>query len=145
MPVELRLEGEALKALQRKLKEIDRADWRRELNKGLREAAKDLPKEAQRAALSNLPASGRLNVRVAARPVKMSVASGGVRIRYTRTDPRMYEQGRLRHPVYGNREVWVTQKIKAGWFSERMLREAPEIRKEMIAVMNRIAEKIARA
>ena len=145
MAVELRVEGDALKALQRKLKEIDRKDLRRELNKGLREGAKDMPKAAQGAAKSSLPRAGRLNVVVAARPVKLGVVSGGVRVRYTRTDRRMYEQGRLRHPVFGNREVWVTQWITPGWFTDRMRSEARKVRPELVKAMDRIAEKIARA
>lgn len=145
MPVQVTIEGDALKALQRKLKAIDRRDLRRELNKGLREGAKPLIGEARSAARSELPQRGGLAERVASRPMTISASTTGVRIRVKGMDARSTERGRLRHPVYGNREVWVTQAIKPGWFTERMRREAPKVRPELVKAMDRVAAKIARA
>lgn len=145
MPVQVTIEGDALKALQRKLKAIDRRDLRRELNKGLREGAKPLIGEARSAARSELPQRGGLAERVASRPMAISATTTGVRIRVKGMDARSTERGRLRHPVYGNREVWVTQAIKPGWFTDRMRAKAPGVRPDLIRAMDRVAEKIASA
>jgi hypothetical protein len=143
MPVELRVEGDAMKALQRKLKQVDRADLRRELNRGLRDGAKPLVQHARDAARDNLPHAGGLNERVASRPTTISIAQGGVRVRVKGVDAASTNRGRLRHPVYGNREVWVTQTIQPGWFTDRMRQKAPGVRPDLIKAMDRVAQKIA--
>ena len=145
MPVELRIEGDALKALQRKLKAVDRGDLRRELNKGLREGAKPLVQDAKDAARDDLPKRGGLADRVASRPTTVSVTQGGIKIRVKGVDAKSADRGVLRHPVYGNRNTWVLQRIPTGYFTNRMRREAPKVRPDLIRAMDRIAEKIANA
>ncbi len=145
MPVELRIEGDALKALQRKLKALDAKDWRRELNKGLREGAKPLVQDARDAARDYLPRAGGFNELVASRVTSISVTQGGVRIRVKGMDARSANRGRLRHPVFGNKENWVNQSIPPNYFTDRMRREAPKVRPDLIKAMDRIAEKIASA
>ncbi len=145
----LTIEGEGLAALQRKIKTLpNHRELVRELNKGLREGAKPLPAEAKFAARSELPKAGGLNERIASHEAKVSVTSGnqaGVKIRFRGVDSRSTNSGRLRHPVFGNRDNWVTQQIKPGWFTDRMRREAPKVRPELVKVLERIAEKAARA
>jgi hypothetical protein len=144
MPVEMSIEGDGLKALQRKIKQLpNRAELVRELNKGLREGAKDMPDAARAAARSELPHAGGLAERIASAPMSISVGQGKVKIRVRGIDARNADRGRLRHPVYGNRGAWVTQVIKPGWFTDRMRREAPKVRPELVKAMDRIAAKIA--
>jgi hypothetical protein len=145
MPVEMTVEGDAFKALQRKLKAVDRRDLRRELNRGLRDGAKPLIGDARDAARSELPSTGGLADRVAGKPMSISITQAGVQVRIKGVDAVSTNRGRLRHPVYGNREVWVTQSIKPGWFTDRMRREAPKVRPDLVRAMERVAEKIADA
>jgi hypothetical protein len=145
MPVEMTVEGDAFKALQRNLKAVDRRDLRRELNRGLRDGAKPLIGDARDAARSELPSTGGLADRVAGKPMSISITQAGVQVRIKGVDAVSTNRGRLRHPVYGNREVWVTQSIKPGWFTDRMRREAPKVRPDLVRAMERVAEKIADA
>jgi len=50
--------------------------------------------------------------------------------------------GMLRHPVHGNRKKWVTQTIKAGWFSDPVEEDAPQIRDEIGKAMAAVAAKL---
>jgi hypothetical protein len=144
MAVEMSLEGQGLKVLQRKLKAMDAKDLRRELNRGLKDAAGQMIPVARDAARGSLPQTGGLADRVASAPMRISVTTGRVRIMAKGMDRRS-ETGRLRHPVFGNREVWVTQQIKPHWFTERMRERAPQVRRELVEAMDRIARKVANA
>lgn len=46
-----------------------------------------------------------------------------------------------RHPVWGNKDVWVDQH-GGPWFSETLKKEIPAVRREMIAALDRVADKI---
>lgn len=55
------------------------------------------------------------------------------------------DQGRLKHPVYGNRKVWVTQPVKAGWWTDA-LNAAPvlnDVREEVVRVIGTVAAKLS--
>lgn len=145
MVVELQLQGDALRALQRKLKAMDAKELRRELNKGIREGAKPLVDDARAAARANLPREGGLAERIATKPTAISSTATGVRVRVRGSDATSLDRGILRHPVFGNRDVWVTRNIRPGWFTDAMKREAPKVRPHILAAMERIAEKIARS
>lgn len=145
MPVQLRVEGDALKALQRKLKAVDARDLRRELNRALREGAAPLVQDARDAARDSLPRAGGLNERIASKPTSISVMQAGVRVRVKGSDAASINRGRISHPVFGNRDVWVRQPVRAGYFTDRMRREAPKVRPDLIRAMDRVAEKIASA
>ncbi len=145
MPLELSIQGDGLKALQRKLKAIDRKDLRRELNKGLRDGARPLVAEARAAARDDLPTRGGFGERIASLPTTVSITQGGVRIKVKGADARSANRGQIRHPVFGNMENWVTQTIPSGYFTNRMKREAPKVRPDLVKALDRVAEKIARS
>lgn len=148
MPVQVTLEGRGLRDLQRKIKVIDAKDLRRELNRGLREGARPLVQDARDAARDSLPSRGGLAERVASRPTTISVTQGGIKVRVKGVDAGSANRGRLRHPVFarqGQPRVWVTQSIPPNYFTDRMRREAPKVRPDLIRAMDRVAEKIADA
>jgi hypothetical protein len=145
------IEGQGLKALQRKLKTLpNRAELTRELNKALREAAKPLEASAHDAARV-LPSTGGLAERIASKPVTANVGQGRLRMRVKGSDARTTNSGRLKHPVYARADqtrdqwTWVAQAIPPGWFTKRMLRDAPAVRIYLVAAMERIAQKVAGA
>jgi hypothetical protein len=51
------------------------------------------------------------------------------------------DRGRLRHPLYGNKEHWYTQTVQAGWFSTPIEEMSQEIRVEVSEALARVAEK----
>lgn len=63
----------------------------------------------------------------------VSVNKQGVTMAWKHSKPRSkmrdLDRGRLRHPVFGNRKVWVNQRIPAGMFSKAAEKEgAPLVR-----------------
>lgn len=85
-----------------------------------------------------MPASGGLRDRIAAGRTGVTSALRGKTVTVTlrvRTREgyalRQLDQGNLRHPVFGNRSVWVREAVPAGAFSSAFLRAAPMARYEM--------------
>lgn len=140
--------ADALKDLSRQLRAAAAKDLRKEMNRGLRSAAKPLIADARQFARETLPKQGGLNEKVARSRFRVKITTGrdpGVRITATGLDARLDSQGRLRHPVYGNRRAWVQQKVTPGWFHVPMRRGAPEVRREMAKALDRIAKKLESA
>jgi len=92
-----------------------------------------------------------------ARATRVQVALGGrsagVRIRTQtrhlppdqRRLPRHLDRGQWRHPVFGNRDAWVTQTASPpGWFTTTMRRHGPRIRARAGEAVDAIAQQIAR-
>lgn len=136
--------------LSKALKEAGRGDLRKELTAGLKAAAKPLIAKSRQEAKQRLPHRGGLADRVARAPqrvqVRTAMQTAGVRIVVgkSKSGARAANEGLVRHPVFGNRSVWVTQKVKSGWFDEPMKAGAPEVRPELEAAIERIARKIVR-
>jgi hypothetical protein len=79
--------------------------------------------------------------------IKVNAASVYVRIRVNRAQmppdqtrlPRYMNKGEWRHPVFGDRDVWVSQSAPPGWFDTTLAGHSDDIRaaigKEIGAVM----------
>lgn len=147
-PVELRIEGaDKLDLVASRLKRTGGAELRRELFKGLNRAAAPLKAVAQDSAQRGLPRRGGLAARVAGAKYAVRtrgsgrnvgvqiVASGGANL-------RSLDRGFVRHPVFGNRAVWVTQAITPGWFTQPLEGEAPAVRRELVRALDDMAKKV---
>lgn len=145
-----------LQVAARKLKRHgNKAEIRREMIKGLRAAAKPGEQAAKASAMS-LPAntgqSTGLRRRIAsAIGIQVRTSRNAlVRIRVARRKmgdqaslpQRMNRPGQWRHPVYGNREMWVTQTSRAGWFDKPILATRPKAVFEMAKVLQRIIRRM---
>ena len=115
--------AEDLGVLAKRLKEVGDKELRKELLRGIRVATKGTKAKIKANALSQLPKKGGLNAVIAgskfATKTKTSARSTGIKI--VATNPhqiRGMDRGHLRHPVFGHRDRWKSQKIPAGWFSE---------------------------
>lgn len=118
------------------------------------DASKPIVRKVQRAALS-LPARGikhtGLRGRLAA-GVHVDPTPSGVRIVAGAVDPteRALPRGMdngpkgFRHPVYGNREVWVHQR-GGSWFREPIAEEGDSVERELMDVLEQMADNIADA
>lgn len=131
--------------LSKALKAAGRGDLRKELNKALRNATKPLIRKTRQAALDKLPQRGGLARSIAKAPQRVQVRTGqqtaGVRIVGKGAS---LDRGRFRHPVFGNREVFVEQTVEPGWFSETLAAGAPEVRPEIEQALESIAQQIVR-
>lgn len=136
-------------ALSKALKHAGRTELRKELNKQMRDGAKPLIPKARAEAQSKLPQSGGFAKQVAKEPMRVQARTGrhpGVRIVVgkKRGGARSANRGFIRHPVFGNRENWVTQEVPPDWFDGPMRGSAPEIRKALQQALEDVADKIVR-
>jgi len=144
--LELRMAGaEALRDVAKDVRRVGDKSIRRELNRALRAATKPAIAETRQYARENLPKRGHLNERVARSKFRTKIRTGAnpsVRVTATGMDARLDTQGRDRHPVFGNRKVWVQQKVKPGWFDVPMRRGARHVREELVDSIDRIANEL---
>ena len=137
-------------ALSKALKHAGRTELRKELNTGMRRAAKPLIPKTRAEALKRLPQRGGLAKQVAKEPQRVQVRTGartaGVRIVVGKKSggARGANRGVVRHPVFGNRERWVDQKVPAGWFDEPLQDSAPAVRPELEKAIQRVADQVVR-
>jgi hypothetical protein len=135
--------------LSKALKAAGRTELRKELHKGMRKAARPLIPKARAEARARLPQSGGLADQVAREPARVQVRTGrdpGVRvvIGRKRGGARQANRGVIRHPVFGNRDVWVDQRVRPGWFDDPMRGEAPAIRRDVLRAMDDVADQVVR-
>lgn len=151
MPVDLTISGaDRLERIGRQLKASGNKDLRKELLAGIQRAAKPLKAVAQEAARSELPKKGGLNEFVASGKWSVRTRSGGrnpgvtVVGKKSGHDVAAINRGRLRHPVFGHRAVWVTQTIRPNLITDALAKRAPDVRGELVKVLDRIADEVRR-
>lgn len=135
--------------LSKALKAAGKTELRKELHKGLRRAARPLIPKARAEARARLPKRGGLAEQIAKEPARIQVRTGkdpGIRVVVgkKRGGARAANQGVIRHPVFGDREQWVDQRVKPGWFDEPMNDAAPSIRRDLLRAMEDTAEQVVR-
>ena len=132
----------------RTLRDLGDKDLARELSKGLNRATKDLKADAKAEAGRRLPQRGGLAARVAGAKLSTRRRSGrnpGVRIQAAgMAQLSGMDAGQVKHPVFGNRDVWVTQQIAGGWFSDPMEAGGPAVARAVEAVLDDVANQAAR-
>lgn len=135
--------------LSKALKAAGRGDLRKALNAGIRKAAKPLIAKSKAEAKARLPKRGGLGAAIAKTPQRVQTRTGkdpGVSIVVGGKGgaARGANAGTIRHPVFGNRDVWVSQRVRPGWFEEPMQKGAPEVRPEIERAINEVAERVVR-
>lgn len=151
MAVDLAVKGaDEVAAVSRALRAVDDKELRREFYKGINRATKPMRQEAKDNAARVLPKRGGLNQFVAKSRLSARTRGGknpGVRIVASKgsSDIAAIDRGRLRHPVFGNRKVWVTQRVTPGWFTDPMEKGERHAQKELLDVLDDVKDKIKRA
>lgn len=135
--------------LSKALKHAGRTELRKELNRGIRVAAKPIVPEVRAEALRRLPKRGGLARQVAKEPARVQTRTGrdpGVRVVVGRKrgGARQANRGEIRHPVFGDRGRWVTQRVQPGWFDDPAERSAPRIKRAVQGAMQDIVDEIVR-
>lgn len=146
---EVRGADEFLK-LSKALKQAGKTELRKQLNKGMKDAAKPLIPLTRQAARDRLPRRGGLAAQVARTPQRVQVRTGaataGVRLVVGKTGSgaRGADQGVIRHPTFGHRDRWVSQKVDAGWFTETILHNKHRVLPEVKKAMERVVAEVVR-
>ena len=159
MPQSVQILGTGqLLTLTGRLRAAGGARLRAHMARRVRRAAEPLQRDLQQAIRTvNLPGSGRSGrggPSPTTRPLRATLA-GGVRISVRTTTrpgarvwmdkarlpadvrnmPWVIEQGRVRHPVFGNRRRWSTQSARpTGWWSRTVQAGLPRMRAEVARV-----------
>lgn len=137
-----------LDLVARVLRDLGDKELNRELFRGLNRASQKLKADAKDEAGRRLPHRGGLNRRVAGAKLATRRRGGrnpGVAITARGMDQLgLMDAGQVKHPVFGNRDVWVTQEITGGWFSEPMEAGKDEAAAAVEEVLDDLAVKVAR-
>jgi hypothetical protein len=139
--------AEGFANLAKALKAAGERDLRKELDAGLREAAKAIIPLAREEAAQNLPQAGGLARAVSKSRMRVKLATGrnpGVSIVAGRpgSGARGAEYGRIRHPVFGNRDVWVSQQVPAHWLTGTISRSRHVVVPLLEQALERVAKKV---
>lgn len=124
----------------------DRKSLQKELYAGLNRATKDLREGMKQTLATELDAGDAAAVLSAQLGLQARGRGGreaGIRIITSRKhDYRSLNEGKLRHPVFGNRSVWVSQPVRPRLLEHRFEDEKPEIRRAIKRVMDEVARKV---
>lgn len=140
---------EDLYLLARRLKDAGRNDLKKELLRGIRESNKATISAIRRNAEATLPSRGGLASLVAKSRIgtrtRLSANRVGVQIKGTGSiGLASINEGRLRHPVFGNRKAFVSQTVESGWFDEPIEHDLPQIVAGINKAMARVRDNIER-
>ncbi len=138
--------AEDLERIGKALKQVGNRELRLELLRAIRTATKPTHQQIRDSARQLLPHRGGLAELIAKSSLttrtRLSGRSVGVRIvARSSHDIKALDKGRLRHPVYGNRDSWVTQYVKTGWFSTPLFATGKAVRLEVSEAAARVARK----
>lgn len=140
--------SQEMATVARRLKEAGRTDLRKELLAGVRTAASKAIPDIRTTARATLPRGGGLAELVASQPysVRTSPAVSGAKVsiivRGGMKEIQDIDQGRLLHPVYGDRSNWVEQSVTPGFVSATMAAQAGATRDEVEGAMDKVAHEI---
>jgi hypothetical protein len=142
--------------LSKVLKEAGNKTLRNELHKMVREPAKVVIPKIREAA-RGVPGKGGIGAHYGKKPLRTQTRTGektaGVRVVMPKTDPRVDQEGRVAHPVFGRvgkaknkgKNV-VVQKVPAikGFFSDTLQADAPQIRDGFLRALDDFTDRIVR-
>lgn len=138
-------------ALLRRIRtHADAKALRKELYAGLNRVTKPVRADMRASIGPSLPSRGGLAALVMAKASLTTSASTGrnagvrIRARHKEYDLKRLNEGRLRHPVFGNRGVWVDQTagVNPGFLDDSFEKQKPEIARGIQRVLDDIARKV---
>lgn len=132
------------KAFTAKLKGAEKS-VARNLRKRLREAGKPLADGLAQDGPEGLPSGGGLADWLRQSKGAISMTQTKLQIRLARGgkhDLNAINRGQLRHPLYGNRRVWVTQSVPAGTYDKAFEKHADEALPAVGRVLDDIMKEI---
>ena len=153
--------AERMRVVARRIKEVGRTDLRDRLQREIRDVADDCVQDVKRAVLS-IPAKGAPKRRGAAGVRRRTAGAVGLEVRTTGPEigvaivcrtarlgdkhamPGLLNRAKgWRHPVYGNRNVWVHQ-MGRPWFDATIRQHEDDLRRHLIRVLDEIESQIWR-
>jgi hypothetical protein len=145
--VDLRITGaDQLKALGAEFKKAGAGDLRKEMLRDFRAESAPLISDIRASASDILPRRGGLGARVAKSKIRaanrLSGSSVGMRITGTnRYSLKQIDAGTVRHLTFGHKP-WKDQAVRPGWFDKPFKHGVDDLRRRVIATMDRFAAKL---
>lgn len=153
MPVLVRVEGvNQLRALGRGFRAagLEGKGFRKELNAAIEVASRPGIAAVRLSARGNLPKAGGLNEYVAKSNIKartrLTGNAVGVRIAAVKGRHNLpdLDEGTARHPVFGNRDVWESNAVTPGWFTQPLERMRPVVGLGVLGAISRAKRALER-
>lgn len=95
------------------------------------------PSPTTRPLRASIAAAVRISVRYGSSPgARIWVDRGALPDDVTMGVLNRLDDGRLRHPVFGNRRKWATQWAPAGWWTKTVREHEPRMRAEVERIVN---------
>jgi hypothetical protein len=116
---------------------------------GIRAEAKPAIPDIRQNAREVLPHRGGLYAIIANSKIgvrtRTSGRSVGVTVQANNPhDIRSLNAGRLRHPLYGDKDHWFSQTVEPGWFDKPLIERAPVIRTRIKRVLDDVGRDLTR-
>jgi hypothetical protein len=154
VPAELRIEGaDKFGKLAEALRVVGAGELRAELYRGINRAVKPLTETVKKSTPQFLPRryaielSKTLRIKANRRAGKnpaVYLVARAYTPRGTERDLASLNRGRLRHPLYGNRQYWIDQDVSPNWWTDPLLGGVEQVRKELVGVLDDVAGKLAK-
>lgn len=148
---DLRVDGaDRFAALGARLRASGQGELLKELQRALQQASKPLTPASRARARQVLPSRGGLGALVARAPQRITARAGSSKaaVKFTigkkGSGARGAEIGVVRHPTFGNRRAFVSQRVTPGWFSATAQAERGEVRDGIREVLDEFTERLAR-
>lgn len=148
--------GADLTSVRRNLRMLGDGDLSRQMSRGFQRAAKPLKPEVQKSAEALMPHRGgyagllskslrfRTTTRERRGAASLVITIYGAGKKEQRDVVRL-NRGVLRHPIpAGRKHPWVNQSVRRGFVDRPVDRLAPDVAREMQAVVDYIADQITR-
>ena len=136
--------GDDFARVAKQLREAGDKGLARELNKAVREAMKPARQEMERS-LDHVAHRGGFGPKMR-REVKFRIVKRANGLRLTtshRYQLKLIDQGKIRHPLFGDRGNWFTTTIAPGVLSKPFEDNADQARQKIIEATDRVAKQIA--
>lgn len=136
-----------LRALSVRLRATGQSGLKRNIGKAIRVATVPARAAVRQQILQVFPHSGGANLYFAASSIRSAVLTGpssaGVVIRASKKGhdlAAVNRTGQIRHPVFGNRNVWATTSVPAGWWEKALEPFGPAVEGALHVAQNVTAE-----
>lgn len=148
----VRVEGnDDLQRVADALKAAADRDLQKRISAAMRDIAKPLGQDVLEEGAAELPSRGGLSAYVASKgrigvsnSLRGRTASVTLALRNRGVRFAAMDRGLLRHPVFGNRSVWVGQSLPAGMFSKAFEKRADEVRPRLVKAAQDALNDVAR-
>lgn len=137
--------GEQLAKISADLKALSATKLEAELNTAMKAAARPAIDHMREALGRDLPQGGGLARTMHNTRFSLVHARRGLRIRAShRYQLRLIDQGKVRHPLFGNRDHWYTTMITERILTDAWEQNAERVRQEMIKAGQHAMDQIGR-